>query len=103
MKLNVYKNQREIAKTVEVDAYDIMYGTIEDVFDVLDGIEDMDDTQAMMKVVQDNRKKLNDLILDIFDGTGLTREDLRHIKVKELVPFFMDLFEYVKDSFQSKN
>lgn len=103
MKLNIYKNQREIEKTVEVDAYDIMYGTVEDVFEVLDGLEDMDDTQAVMKVIRENKDKLNDLLLDIFDGTGLTREDLRKIKVKELVPFFAELFKYVTDSFTSKN
>ena len=103
MKLNIYKNQREIAKTVEVDAYDIMYGTVEDVFDVLDGLEDIDDTKAMMEVVKNNRTKLNELLLDIFADTDLTKEDLRMIKIKELIPFFVDLFKYVQTSFQSKN
>ena len=103
MKLNIYKNQREIEKTVEVDEYDIMYGTVEDVFDVLDGLEDIDDTTVVMELIRKNKKKLDDLLLDIFDGTGLTKEDLRKVKVKELVPLFVDLFRYVQESFQSKN
>lgn len=103
MKLNVYKNQREVAKTVEVDEYDIMYGTVEDVFDVLEGLEDINDTQKIISVITANRVKLNGLLLDIFGEAGLTKEDLRMVKVKELIPVFVDLFRYVQNSFQSKN
>lgn len=103
MKLNVYKNQKEIEKTVEVDSYDIMYGTIEDVFEVLEGIEDMNDTKAVLDMFMKNRAKLNDLLLDIFGEDGLTKEDLRKVKVKELVPLFIDLFKFVQQSFKSKN
>lgn len=103
MKLNVYKNQKEIAKTIEVDNYDIMYGTVEDIFDILDGIENMNDGNEIVKVINANRGKLNDLLLDIFGAEGLTKEDLRMVKVKELVPVFIDLFKYVQASFKSKN
>lgn len=96
MKLNIYKNQKEVEKTYEVDAYDIMYGTVEDVFDVLDGMEDMKTDGEILKLIQTNRKKLNGLLIDIFDG--LTEEELRRIKIKELVPLFLDLFKYVRDS-----
>ena len=97
MKLNIYKDQKTIDKTYEVDEYDIMYGTVEDIFDVLDGMEDMKTDGEILKLIQVNRKKLNSLLLDIFEG--LTEEELRHIKIKELVPLFLDLFAYVKSSF----
>lgn len=97
MKLNIYKNQKEIEKTYEVDAYDIMYGTVEDVFEILDGMENMKTDGEILKLIQQNRKKLNKLLQDIFEG--LTDEELRHIKIKELVPLFLDLFKYVKNSF----
>lgn len=96
MELNIYKNQKEIEKTYKVDAYDIMYGTVEDVFDVLDGMEDMKTDSEILKLIQTHRKKLNGLLMDIFDG--LTEEELRRIKIKELVPLFLDLFKYVRDS-----
>ena len=96
MELNIYKNQKEIEKTYKVDAYDIMYGTVEDVFDVLDGMEDMKTDGESLKLIQTHRKKLNGLLMDIFDG--LTEEELRRIKIKELVPLFLDLFKYVRDS-----
>lgn len=97
MKLNIYKNQKEIEKTYEVDAYDIMYGTVEDVFEILDGMENMKTDGEILKLIQLNRKKLNKLLQDIFED--LTDEELRQIKIKELVPLFLDLFKYVKDSF----
>lgn len=103
MKLNVYRNQREIAKTLEVNNYDIMYGTVEDIFDVLEGIEDVNDPNGILNLINANRSKLNDLLLDIFADAGLTKEDLRMVKVKELVPVFADLFKYVQQSFKSKN
>ena len=103
MKLNVYKNQKEIAKTVEVDSYDIMYGIVEDVFEILEGIQDINDKDAILKVFIQNRSKLDDLLLDIFGEAGLTKEDLRMVKVKELVPVFIDLFQFVTNSFKSKN
>lgn len=103
MKLNVYKNQNEILKTVEVDSYDIMWGTIEDILEILEGIEDVKDKNAILKVVTQNRSKLDDLLLDIFAEGGLTKEDLRMVKVKELVPVFIELFQFVAASFKSKN
>ena len=36
MKLNIYKNQKEIEKTYTIDDYDIMYGTVEDILSVFD-------------------------------------------------------------------
>lgn len=104
MKLNIYKNQREVEKTYEVDAYDIMYGTVQDVLEVLDsGMDNLNDNAQVLKVIADNRGKLEDLLLDIFGGEGLTKDELRRIKLKELVPLFLDLFKYVQRSFKSKN
>lgn len=100
MKLNIYKNQKDIAKTYEVEAYDLMYGTVEDIFEVLDGMENMTSDAEMLKVIQKNRVKLNGLLKDVFPE--LTDEELRYIKVKELVPFFIELFGYVVNSFSAE-
>lgn len=100
MKLNVYKNQKEIEKTYEVAAYDLMYGTVEDVLSIFDEIDDLNDNMKIFGVIQKNRTKLNDLIMDIFPD--MTEEDLRKIKLKELVPLFIELFYYVRDSFGSE-
>ena len=97
MKLNVYKNQKEIEKTYEIDTYDLMYGTVEDILAIFDDVDDLSDNMKLFSVIQKNRTKLNDLLLDIFPD--MTEDDLRKIKLKELVPLFIELFNYVKDSF----
>lgn len=104
MKINTYKNQKEIEKTFVVDEYDIMYGTIQDVLEVLDaGIPNLEDEEGLFKLITANRGKLEDLLLDIFAPVGMQKEDLRKIKVKELIPLFIALFSYVQESFKAKN
>lgn len=102
MKLNVYKNQKEVEKTYEVDNYDIMYGTIQDILEILDNVN-LDDHDALLKMISANRQKLDDLLIDIFAAEGLTKEELRRTKLKELMPLFTELFRYVTESFKSKN
>lgn len=97
MKLNIYKNQKEIEKTYTIDAYDLMYGTVEDIFEVMDGLDEKASDADIVKVIQKNRTKLTSLIKDIFPE--ITDDELKRIKLKELVPFFIDLFVYVIDSF----
>lgn len=104
MKLNVYKNQKEIEKTYIVDEYDIMYGTVQDILEVLEnGLTDLNNNDQILKLITANRSKIDDLLLDIFGAEGLTQEELRRTKLKELVPVFIDLFAYVQQSFRSKN
>ena len=54
MKLNIYKNQNEIVKTYKTDAYDLMYGTVEDLFEVII----MDDNS------EDRTKEIIDTFID---------------------------------------
>lgn len=100
MFLNIYKNQNEIEKTYEIDNYDLMYGTVEDILSLFDDLEDYSDNMELLKIITKNREKLNALLYDIFPD--LTPEEARRIKVKELVRVIGDLFKYVLDSFGDK-
>lgn len=100
MKLNVYRNQNEIEKTYEVESYDLMFGTVEDILEVLDDVGDNPTEKEILIAVQKHRSKIDKLLKDIFPE--ITHEELKQIKVKELIVFFIDLFVYVRDSFGSE-
>lgn len=96
MKLNIYKNQKEVEKTYQVDNYDLMFGTVEDILGIFDEIDDMGDNMQIFNAIRHNRSKLNALLKDIFPE--LTDDELRRTKLFELVPVFIGLFGYVKAS-----
>lgn len=100
MKLNVYRNQKEIEKTYEIESYDLMFGTVEDILEVLDDVGDTPTEKEILKAVQKHRSKIDKLLKDIFPE--ITPEELKKIKVVELIKFFIDLFVYVRDSFGSE-
>lgn len=97
--LNVYKNNREIEKTYTTDTYDIMYGVLEDMIAAIDpemlegksSIKDFDDVQLGSVVIK-LIPQIKPLLRDIFEG--LTDEEIRMTKVKELVPVFVEAFKF---------
>lgn len=96
MKLNIYKNQREIERTIEVDQYDIMFGTIEDILSIMDQIDLLEDDEGIYALIKDNLPKIKGLLKDIF--IGVTDDELKRIKIKELVPLFQELMTTVNTS-----
>lgn len=95
LKLNIYKNQKEIEKTLVASGYDLMLGTCEDIMDILD-IDQIDDTKEFAAKVVRGYKQLKPLLKDIFED--LTDEDLRGIKVKELIPLALDICKNVGET-----
>lgn len=83
MKLNIYKNQREIDKTYEADTYDLMWGTVDDVLSLFD-FDNLKDNVEIVKVIVKSINSFKPLMKDIFEG--LTDEELRRTKTKEIVP-----------------
>ena len=88
LKLNIWKNQFEIEKTYTADTYDVMFGTVEDLMNMLD-LEAFTsgNTQCLIaatgKLVEGSRELLKPLLKDIFHG--VTDDELRHVKAKELL------------------
>lgn len=90
LKLNVYRG-KEIEKTYVTDTYDLLYGTIEDIIDVVD-LEKINNAAELGKMVIRLLPLVKPFLKEVFDG--LTDEELRRTKVKELVPLFITIFEY---------
>lgn len=96
MKLHVYEN-KEVVKTYETDAYDLMFGTVEDVANALklDDLKTGDDVEIIkmaMNLVLTSLGTVKDLMKDIF--VGLTDEELRNVKVKEMAVVLVDVAKY---------
>jgi hypothetical protein len=101
LRLQTWKSQKEVDKTFEVDGYDLMWGTIEDILQILDDAGRDPDETEIARLLQQNRNKINEFLQDVFPT--MTDADLRKIKIRDIVPFFISLFAYVQTSFTSKN
>lgn len=106
LKLNIY-NKKEIVKTYTAETYDIMFGTVEDLIDVLDleGLKTGSDVEliqvATKLIVTSKDDIIKPLLKDIFDG--LTDDELKNTKVKELASVFINIVRYSIDQITSGN
>ena len=95
LKLNVYKNQREVEKTYTANDYEVMYGTVEDLLDLLDleALTNNENKDSMLaaasRLLNSRQEVINPLLMDIFDG--LTAEELRHVKAREVLEVIVGL------------
>lgn len=86
LKLNVYKNQKEIEKTYSVDTFDLMTGTTEDFLNAIniDSLSAKTDKEIYLEIgkfITKNPRLIYGLLHDIF---GITEEEWRKTKVKEV-------------------
>ena len=96
LKLKIYE-KKKVIKTYTTDEYDLMYGTLEDVFDTLnlDDLKSSDDVELfkfVVKAVVKNKEMINHLLKDVFDG--LTDDELRNTKVKDIASILVDLIKF---------
>lgn len=90
LKLNIY-NGKVIEETYITDTYDLMYGTIEDVLNVID-LDKIDKSVELGKMIIRLLPLIKPFLKDVFDG--LTDEELRRTKVKEVKQIFEKIFSY---------
>lgn len=96
MKLNIYE-KKKIVKTYEADAYDLMFGTVEDVADAvkLDDLQTGSDAEIIKMVgnlVLSSMGTVKNLLKDIFDG--LTDEELKKTKVNEIARVLIEVVKF---------
>lgn len=97
IKLNIWKNQKEVERVLECEQYDLMLGTLEDVlklFKVGDIGSEIDklNQQTMLTIISKEYDKISVLLHDVFPD--LTQDERKRIKVRELIPFFMNLISF---------
>lgn len=93
MKLNVYE-KKQVVKTYETDAYDLMFGTVEDVANAvkLDDLKTGSDVEIIKMVgnlLLTSMDTVKELMKDIFDG--LTDDELKHVKVSDIAQVLVEV------------
>ena len=96
LKLNIYE-KRKVIKTYTAETYDLMFGTVEDLLDVIDidNIQADNRTEllkAVAKVLAHSMDIVKPLLKDVFDG--LTDEQLRNTKISEIVDALSNIVTY---------
>lgn len=96
IKLNIY-NKRNIEKTYVAETYDLMFGTVEDLIEIvnLDKLQTGSDVEIIKlvgNVVINGLDIIKPLLKDIFEG--LTDEELKRTKVKEIATVLVEVMKF---------
>lgn len=96
LKLNIY-NRKKVEKTYTAETYDLMFGTVEDLIDIinLDKIQTGSDVEIIKlvgDVVVHGLDIIKPLLKDVFEG--LTDEELKHTKVKEIAEVLVNIVKF---------
>ena len=86
LKLNIYE-KKKVVKTYTAETYDLMFGTVEDLIDLIDLDQLKNGTDAEIiklvgKVIINGMGIIKPLLKDIFEG--LTDEELKKTKISLL-------------------
>ena len=99
LKLNIYDG-RKVVKTYTCNVFDIELGTVEDVAAALH-LDSMQsgDLQEIMTAVVGCVNIVRPFLCDMFDG--LTMEEARHTRTKNIAEVFQGLFAWFTGSMQN--
>lgn len=87
--LNIYDNKGEkVIKTFRSDTYDLMFGTISSIMELLK-IEDSNSNTEILKSILSVWNEIKAVLSNVFPGVD--EEDWEHVKVKELVPIIINI------------
>lgn len=93
------KDKTKVAKTLEVDGYTLLMGTIDDFMEIFD-LDKITDDREVLKMIAQSYKQIKPLIMDIFPE--LTDEDYRNVSLTDLaktVPSIgLSIIENVKNT-----
>lgn len=97
--LNIYAadDKNKVEKTYTAESYDLMLGTVEDLMQLIDP-DKMTDNIAIARMVVKGYGKLKPFIKDVFQG--VTDDELNRVKVKELIPTFVQIFTSIVEDLE---
>ena len=95
--LNIYKkdSKKEIEKTYTADGYELMFGTVEDILEVID-IDKINDDLAVAAMVVKSFNQLKPFLKDVFPE--VTDDELKRTKVADLILTFKQIISSIGES-----
>ena len=96
MKLNIYE-KKKIIKTYTAETYDLLFGTVEDLVDILEldtlkTVSDVEVIKLATNVITKGMDIIKPLLKDIFEG--LTDDELRNTHVSEIVTVLVEVIKF---------
>lgn len=96
LKLNIYE-KKKVVKTYTAETYDLMFGTVEDLIDLIDLDQLKNGTDAEIiklvgKVIINGMGIIKPLLKDIFEG--LTDDELKKTKVSEITTALVEIVKF---------
>lgn len=97
LNLNIYRG-REIEKAYTANEYDIMFGTVEDLINLIDvdsltgGKTDADFVGAVAALLKGGISSVRSLLKEIFPD--VTDEELKRVKMKDVVAILVNVLKY---------
>ena len=98
--LNIYGRGEEkntVVKKYTAEGYDLPLGVITDICDIVDA-DNMTDEKAIAIAAVKGVRLISPVLKDVF--TGVTDEELRNVKTKELITLFVQLAREAIGSFE---
>lgn len=96
IKLNIYDREtKTIAKTYTTNSIDLMFGTVEDILNVVD-VDKLGDQNEIVKMIVKGWGQLKPFLKDIFPG--LTDDEIKGVKINEMIPVFMQIFAGISEN-----
>lgn len=96
LKLNIYE-KKKVVKTYTAETYDLMFGTVEDLIDLIDldqlkNGSDIEIIKLVGKIIVSGMGTIKPLLKDIFEG--LTDEELKKTKVSEISTALVEIVKF---------
>lgn len=92
LKLNIYdKSGKEVVKTYEASTYDLMFGTVMELMELLK-IEELDNQAEMLKTIYKAWGEIRTVLDGVF--VGVSADEWKDVKVKELLPLIVSIAKF---------
>lgn len=90
--LKIYDDSgKNVVKTYESTTYDLMFGTVQKLMELLK-IEEIDNQVEMLKTVYGAWEEIKTVLSGVFPD--VTSEEWKNVKVKELLPLIIGIAKY---------